>query len=333
MKYRSDKSKPIYTVYLGGGTPSAVDARYLDALFAKLDECFDMSQVEETSVECNPESASDELLSCLARNGVDRISFGLQSVNDATLRAIGRLHVFSDFVAALDRAHRHNIVNINADLMIGLPESRDDFVRSVSTVAALPVTHVSAYALELHRGTSLYAALKGKQPFDDDEQADMYDEAAELLAKQCFARYEISNFARDGRQCKHNLHYWSEGHYFAFGAAASGFTDGVRFTNPWDILDYIAAPVADLREGSSETIDSREEANEFAMLGLRLDCGISVSEFYERFGIDFWQFFSSAYSLRERGFLLCEGDRVRVPSDKFYVVNSILSELWQSSDE
>ena len=303
MDFFADKTRPIYTLYIGGGTPSSVEEGLIDGLFAKLRSCFDLSRVEEVTVECNPESATDSLLACLKRNGTNRLSFGLQSVNDSTLRKIGRLHTYRDFLSALSRARAHGFDNINADLIIGLPETHADFLRSVQTVVELPLTHVSVYALELHEGTPLFAKLNGKQPFDEDEQADMYDEAVELLSENGFARYEISNFAKQGQSSKHNLHYWQEGRYFAFGASASGFVNDVRFTNPRSIGEYLSTPVCRLREAEHEEIDLREEANEFAMLGLRLEKGVSLSEFSERFGTDFWQFFSTACGLKNRGFL------------------------------
>lgn len=329
IEYYSDKTKPIRTVYIGGGTPSVADTKFIDELFARLRRFFDLSSVEEATAECNPESASADVLNCFKSNGVNRLSFGLQSVNDPTLKKIGRLHTYADFLSALKRAFDLGFDNINADLIIGLPERHSGFVHSVRTAAELPLAHVSVYALELHQGTPLYSALNGKSPFDDDEQADMYDEAAEILARHDFRRYEISNFAKEGRQCKHNLHYWREGRYFAFGAAASGFVDDVRFTDPWSIQDYLSAPVEHMRDGTHEKISRSEEANEFAMLGLRLESGVSLSEFHKRFGIRFDDFFTAADGLIARGFLAVDGDRVKVPSDKFYVVNSILAELWQ----
>ena len=331
IEHFSDKTKPIYTVYIGGGTPSTVGTKRLDALFGKLRECFDMSAVDEITVECNPESADLSLLQCLARNGVDRVSFGLQSVNNDTLRRIGRLHTFEDFLNALDLARKVGIKNVNADLILGLPETKEDFFRSVACLARLPVSHVSVYALELHEGTPLFAQFADKPPFTDDEQADMYDKAVQLLAEMGLERYEISNFAKRGYECKHNLNYWQEGRYFAFGASASGFVENERFTQPQSVQGYLDASLCRLHE-TTESISLAEEANEFVMLGLRLAEGISLSKFSARYNADFWTFFSSAKRLAEQGFLTVTGDRVAVPEDKFYVVDSVLAELWHSNE-
>ncbi len=324
----ADPSKPIYTVYLGGGTPSSVPTHCMDALFAKLRSRFDMSQLQEMTVECNPESASAPLLECLMRNGVNRLSFGLQSVNDATLRKMGRLHTYADFVAAVDRAKAMGFDNLNADLILGIDDNAEQFLRSVQTATDLPLSHISVYALELHEGTPLYRQLDGTLPLSDDDMADMYDMAVAVLAAHGFARYEISNFAQTGRQCKHNLHYWQEGRYFAFGASAAGFVGDVRFTNCWDVDDYLRLPVDKLRAESS-VISLSEQANECAMLGLRLQQGLSLSQFALRYGKDFFTFFDQADRLRQQGFLAVDGDFVHVPSDKFYVLNSILTDLLQ----
>ena len=322
----SNKSVPISTVYLGGGTPSSVDCRLLDQLFAKLRFNFDLSQVTEISVECNPESVSKPLLDCLRANGVNRLSFGLQSVNNATLKRISRLHDYEQFVRALNLAQQFGFDNINADLIVGLPESETDFYNTVSTVARLPLQHVSVYALELHEGTALYDYCKQQYPFSDDQLADMYDKACEILSQHNFARYEISNFAKLGRECKHNLNYWKEGRYFAFGASACGFVADERYANPYDIVDYLSTPTEQLHD-ESENLTLTEQANEFVMLGLRLSSGVDLNEFSHRYGKPFYQFFPNADKLQEQGLLRIADGKVTVPTDKLYVVNSILCEL------
>ena len=326
IEYYADKSTPIYTVYIGGGTPSSVDKNLLNDLFDKLNACFDLSQVEEVTVECNPESVTEELLRCLKANGVNRLSFGLQSVNDTTLKRIGRLHDYQQFTKALRLANQLGFSNINADLIVGLPESALDFRHSVDTVVGLPLQHVSVYALELHEGTPLYSQYQASYPFTDDELADMYDYACDRLTANGFNRYEISNFAKDGYPSRHNLNYWQEGRYFAYGASASGFVADVRYVNPYDIAVYLATPV-NLLHNDCQLLSTREQANEFVMLGLRLSSGVSLTEFRYRYGQEFFHFFPTATRLLEQGFLATENGNVRVPTDKFYIVNSILCEL------
>ena len=326
IEYFSDKSVSISTVYIGGGTPSSVDCSWLNQLFDKLRINFDLSQVTEISVECNPESVSEQLLACLQSNGVNRLSFGLQSVNDATLKRISRLHDYAQFVRALNLAQQFGFDNINADLIVGLPESETDFYNTVAVVANLPIQHASVYALELHEGTALYEICNRQYPFSDDQLADMYDKACEILLQHGFARYEISNFAKMGRECKHNLNYWKEGRYFAFGASACGFVGDTRYSNPYGIAQYLSTPT-DKLHGDSENLTLSEQANEFVMLGLRLSCGVDLDEFANRYGKQFCQFFPTAVKLQEQGLLRIADGKVTVPTDKLYVVNSILCEL------
>ena len=326
IEYNGDKSVEISTVYVGGGTPSSVDKNLLNDLFDRLRANFDLSNVSEVTVECNPESVTEELLRCLKANGVNRLSFGLQSVNDATLKRIGRLHDYKRFEAALRLAHQLGFTNVNADLIVGLPESVADFRRSVEVVSSLSVQHVSVYALELHEGTALNKLCKAEYPYTDDELADMYDEACQILSKCGFNRYEISNFAREGFESRHNLNYWKEGRYFAFGASASGFVGDVRYVNPYEVKRYLSTPVK-LLHNDCETLTQNEQANEFVMLGLRLSGGVSLAEFESRYGADFFTFFPNAGKLVNLGMLTLDSGRVTVPSDKLYVVNSILVEL------
>ena len=326
IEHYGDKSVEISTVYIGGGTPSSVDKNLLNDLFDKLRANFDLTKVVEVTVECNPESTTEELLRCLKANGVNRLSFGLQSVNDSTLKRIGRLHDYKQFESALRLARQLGFDNINADLIVGLPESREEFYYSVEVVCDLELQHVSIYALELHEGTPLYNLCKAKYPFNDDELVDMYDKACEKLAKCGLKRYEISNFAQVGRESKHNINYWTEGRYFAFGASASGFVGDVRYTNPYGIKQYLTTPIK-IMHNDCELLSKDEQANEFVMLGLRLIDGVSLNEFEMRYGEDFFTFFPNANKLVELGLLRVDRGRVTVVADKLYVVNSILVEL------
>lgn len=326
IEARADKSVKISTIYLGGGTPSSVETGYVDELFDKLNQNFDLSAVVETTVECNPESVTEELLACLKRNNVNRLSFGLQSCCDETLKRIGRIHRYADFFNALELSLKCGFDNVNADLILGLPEDVSDFYKSVRTAAALPLTHLSVYALELHEQSPIYKLCKARYNYDDDTLADMYDYAVETLAQNGFDRYEISNFTKAGRQCKHNLNYWDEGRYFAFGASASGFVGDVRYTNKYDIKDYISTPIKKLLS-AGDKLTQDDQANEYAMLRLRLADGVDLAEFRSRYNADFLKFFPNAERLIKQGFIVLSGNRAYVPADKFYVVNSILSDL------
>lgn len=318
-------SSCVETMFWGGGTPSAVDVKYLQMLFQKLSQKFDLSHLQEFTVECNPESTTEELLGFFRKIGVNRLSFGLQSANDQTLKRIGRLHTYRQFLNALNMALAHGFSNVNADLILGLPESESDFQRTVCEVCQLPLKHVSLYALEIHDENTNFKKICQSFSHSDDQLADMYDFAMQKFAKKGFLRYEVSNFAQDGFACEHNCAYWKEQRYYGFGASASGFLQNVRYTNVFSVREYVNA------NGSvrafEEQISAQEEACEFVMLGLRLQQGISLAEFSKRFSSDFFAAFPASEGLLKNGFLqLCDG-RISVPPDKFYVLNSILVEL------
>lgn len=314
----------ISTVFVGGGTPTSVPGEMLENLFLLLHNKFDLSTATEITVECNPESASVEMLATLKKCGVNRISFGLQSVNDSTLARVGRAHNFQQFLTALRNAQAVGFDNVNADLIVGLPESQQDFFHTVETVCQLPLSHVSLYSLELHEQAPIYKLCTTDFAFSDDQLADMYDYAMDKLQQAGFVRYEVSNFAKNGKQCKHNVNYWTEGRYYGFGASAHCFVQNVRKSNVFSIVDYISKPnVVD----SQEVISFEEEASEFVMLSLRLAQGFSLEEFQCRFGLNFFQHFPQSAKLLEGGFLQHQDGRIFVPSSKFYVLNSILAEL------
>lgn len=314
----------IKTMFWGGGTPSSVGVEYLKKLYESISSKFDLTEMEEFTVECNPESTTEELLEFLRSIGVNRLSFGLQSVNDETLKRIGRLHTYNDFLSALALAQKPGFENISADLILGLPESRTDFLNSVQTVVKLPLQHISLYALEVHEQNSSFAKLCEKFAFSDDELADMYDAAMSVLSENGFERYEVSNFAKVGRECRHNLMYWTENRYFGFGAAACGFVENIRYGNFFEIEKYLQKK--DLRE-YSETIDKKTEMNEYVMLALRLRNGFLLDDFRRRFNADFFKEFPNAERLMRLGVLQNIGGAISLPNDKFYVLNSVLVEL------
>lgn len=316
-------TRQIGTVFVGGGTPTSVDDKFLAQTFEALGKKFVFADDCEITCECNPETANLDKMKLLAKLGVNRVSFGLQSANDQTLYSIGRRHTYADFLRAVDNALAAGITNINADLILGLPETHVDFTRTLHTVTSLPLTHLSLYALEIYPDTPMWQ-LADLCPTDEDYLADLYDEGVAVFAEHGFVRYETSNFARDGKVCRHNLNYWREGRYYGFGASASGFVGDVRYKNKSNIVDYIAAN--DLRE-ESETESLDDQAKEYVMLTLRLDEGVDEAEFLSRYGKPFRDFFPSADKLFQQGFLTQSDGHVKIPADKTYVANSILEEL------
>lgn len=309
------------TMYWGGGTPSCLPIACLERVYRAIAEKLPLN-LSEFTVECNPESADRDKLCFFKDIGVNRLSIGLQSVNDDTLKKIGRLHSYKQFLQTVEAALATGFNNLSADLILGLPETRDMFLRSVEQVSALPLSHVSVYALELAKENSPLARQVAAYGYSDDDLADMYDACVQMLEKKGFLRYEISNFAKRGRECRHNLCYWQERRYCAFGASASGFMGNVRYSNASTLQGYL-----DGRPPFCEEISPREQAKELVMLALRLTRGFDLEEFSLRFGADFFETFPNANGLLAQGFLQMAGGRVFIPASKFYVSNSVLAEL------
>ena len=296
--------KEFETVFIGGGTPSLLPAGMIPRLAAKLRENFVFPADAEISIECNPESVSYEKLVQYRDCGINRISFGLQSADDAVLKAVGRIHTAADFFRAFKLARQAGFDNINVDIMHGLPgQSFESYLDTIRRTAELGAEHISSYALILAEGTPLFEAVRNgsiELP-DEDAVADMEDAGFDLLRDFGYERYEISNFALPGRECRHNLNYWANGDYLGLGlnAHSSLHVNGkwVRFANKAELSGYNAA----LNDGKlpvemTEEISRGDEMFECIMVGLRKIKGINRAEFAQRFGIDPVEHYASAVS-------------------------------------
>lgn len=251
------------TVYFGGGTPSLLTPKQIGAILSAAD----IAPNAEISMECNPNSVTENYLREVRLAGVNRLSFGVQSFDDNELKMLGRLHDSAQAVTAIETAKKVGFDNISADLMLAVSgQTFDSLGRSLDAVAKLPLTHISAYMLKVEEGTPLAADenLLAQIP-DEDDTADMYLEAVKRLADAGFEQYEISNFARDGFECKHNLKYWRCEEYLGIGPAAHSFIEGTRFACPKDLGRFISSEFQEM-----VTIDTGGSAEEKAMLALRL---------------------------------------------------------------
>lgn len=282
----------VPSVFFGGGTPTALPVDSLCALLGKIQELFLLEPEAEISLECNPGTASGQDFARLRKAGFNRLSLGLQTTDDRLLKSIGRIHSYEDFLTTFQKARATGFDNINVDLMHGLPgQSQEDYLQSLKQVCALHPEHISAYCLILEEGTPLYAdVLAGRVTLpEEDAVADMEDGGMEYLSSQGYHRYEISNFAQRGRQCRHNLIYWNNQPYIGFGAGAHsscpGGTGWRRWENPADIGGYIHALQNNcLPKIEQPPLSKQEEAFETVMLGLRKVEGVSLSAFEARFG-------------------------------------------------
>ena len=277
------------TVYLGGGTPTALPAQLLTEILRTLIDAAGIPQ--ECTVEANPGTVDEHSLAQLRTAGANRLSLGVQSFDDRLLRAIGRIHTAEEARAAFHTARAAGFDNISLDLMYGLPtQTLDDLKTSVNTALALAPEHISVYGLIVEEGTPLAAAeAQGRLTLPSEDAAEeMYDYLMEELPARGYARYEISNFARAGYESLHNRGYWRNVPYLGVGAAAHGYVDGVRWGNVADAHAYIRA----IRAGASvrtpeDTERTRANAmEEYAFLALRTREGIDAADFSRTFGVD-----------------------------------------------
>jgi len=267
---------PIRTIFIGGGTPTALSPHQISRLMKSLRSTLDLSRLTEATVEANPESATTERLAAYRDGGINRLSIGLQTTNDETLKRLGRLHDFDGFLRAYRRARDIGFANVNIDLMFGLPgQTIADWRDTLSRVIDLGPDHVSAYALKVETGTRFF---RDGVEADGDLQADMYLLASETLERAGFSHYEISNFCRPGRESLHNLRYWLNEDVIGIGVSAAGYRGGVRRKNTSKLQSYIERCLSgQLPEAEETALESNERGREDLMLRLRLRSGADAS--------------------------------------------------------
>jgi oxygen-independent coproporphyrinogen-3 oxidase len=283
------------TIYFGGGTPSTLPIECIEQIVAALKENKYWQEPAEATIEVNPGTADLEKLKALRALGFDRISFGVQSLNDSELKTIGRIHSAREALQAIAWAKEAGFARISADLIYALPGQTLESLRAtLEQLVATSIEHVSVYGLIVEEGTPLAKLVdEGKLILpDEDTAADMYEFVQSFLKEQGFDRYEISNYAKNGQYSKHNLVYWKYQPYAAFGAAACGFDGSSRFTASEVVADYINQTKGTLIY-NEENLSSEELLGEFMFMGLRKKSGANLREARERFGIDVMEHFAS----------------------------------------
>lgn len=285
-RYRGTETadRKIKTLYIGGGTPSILSVNQLDCIIQKIKCTFNFYDDIEASMEMNPGTASKEKCRALYQMGINRLSIGLQSTNDKELKTLGRIHSYEDFINTYTWCSEAGFQNINVDLMAALPyQTVESYTTGLRKIIRLAPEHISAYSLILEEGTPFYQKYNsGCYPLPDEEQERlMYRETEQILAQAGYERYEISNYAKKGYACRHNLVYWQGGDYLGLGLGSSSYMDGVRFHNTTDLNTYVnqGAYVEDREELSVQA-----KMEEFMFLGLRVMAGVSGTEFEKRFG-------------------------------------------------
>lgn len=325
-----EKGNVLRSVYLGGGTPTCLPPAMLKRTIALLRDRFSISPGAEITVEANPGTVTDGLLENLLSSGVNRLSIGIQSTEDRLLRVLGRRHTAADAVRTVETARTTGFTNISIDLIFGIPgQDTGDWEKTLADAVALAPEHISAYGLELHRETPLgRAAAAGEVGICSEETfQEMYFQAIDYLNASGYVQYEISNFARPGRESRHNLVYWEGEPYIGLGPAAHSYLNRCRWENTAD-LDTYTATLMEGRFPVAEAINltPADEMAEAMFLGLRLTAGVSTSRFRARFGREPVAVYGDKISrLMAQGLLRHEKDRLRLTREALPVANQVFA--------
>lgn len=321
--FENKNNEEVDSIYIGGGTPSLLELEELDRIFKKLHEKFKISSDCEISIECNPNSLTKEKLLGYKRFGINRLSIGVQSLNDEDLKFIARLHNRAMAIDAVKKAKECGFENINCDLLIGLKNANtEDFLNQLKTLLDLGVTHISAYMLQVEDGTPLQNLVKQNADLlpSDDECVEIYEKATKYLQKYGFNKYEISNFALKGYECKHNLKYWSGENYIGFGLSAHSYIDGIRFANSNNFKDYYAQKLA-----LKEKLTTKQLIEEHIMLGLRCYLGVDL-DYLKSLNYNLEKNENLIYFL-EKNIIYRENNRIFLNQDYYGINNYVIIKL------
>lgn len=325
----------LTSIYIGGGTPSILPTSFLESIMDTIKRYYTLSDDCEITIEINPGVLSNTLATALPSIGINRVSLGLQSADNEELKLLGRLHYFSDFLKAFEMVSRAGIGNISVDIMTGIPrQSLPSLEKTLRIVTGLRPSHISTYALTLEKGTAFYRRYtKGSAPLPDDEsEYNLYRLAIDYLTGKGYNRYEISNFAKDGMESRHNLGYWNRDSYIGVGLGASSFYDHTRYKNITNLEEYISllnGDYPDMEEAIFSEItklSQKDEISEFMYLGLRKTSGVLLGDFEKSFGEPMDAYYGKLIEyLSNEGFLERQYGRVKLTDLGIDVSNQVLS--------
>lgn len=320
-RYKGERAD---TVFIGGGTPSFIKGKYIEKILTCIDRAFPFDKNCEITVEANPESICSEKLGIYKSSGINRISMGIQSFDDSELKFLGRIHNAETAVSSYYKIREAGFDNVNIDLMFSFPQQTEkSWENSLKTAVSLDPSHISAYSLIIEEGTLFYKKYKNYQTNEDTDRI-MYRKTKELLNGFGYDRYEISNFAKPGYECRHNIGYWKRYNYLGFGVSAHSLYNDIRFSNTENFKDYINGDT----KGGYEILANDDVIGEHMFLGLRMAEGISLSDFYDRFGIRAEERFGEVIKKYEAlGLLEICGGRLRLTDRGIDVSNTIFADF------
>ncbi|MGM0835803.1 MAG: radical SAM family heme chaperone HemW [Bacillota bacterium] len=318
----------LETIFVGGGTPTALNEKQLDYLLQSVQQNFDVTPDLEYTFEANPGDLSLEKLRLLKEGGVNRLSFGVQSFNDEHLKRIGRTHRKEDVFKSIEHARAAGFDNVSVDLIYSLPDQTvEDFQDTLRTAFSLDMEHYSAYSLIIEPKTVFYNLMnKGKLPLPtEEEEVQMYDVLMNEMEKHGYHQYEISNFAKEGYESRHNITYWDNSSYYGIGAGAHGYVEGVRRANHGPLKKYMdAISESGLGYKEEHTVTREERIEEEMFLGLRKTQGVSISGFARKFGANPLQILKEPIEENvKKGLLEIQGDYIRLTRKGKFLGNEV----------
>lgn len=319
--------KQLRTLYIGGGTPTAITAQQLDYLLTNLTKNLDLSVLEEFTIEANPGDLTEDKIEVLKQSAVNRVSLGVQTFNDKQLKQIGRSHKEAQIYDTIASLKEAGFDNISIDLIYALPgQTMSDVKENVAKALALDIPHLSLYSLILeHHTVFMNKMRRGKLNLpQEDLEAEMFDYIITELEKNGFEHYEISNFTKPGFESRHNLMYWDNAEYYGVGAGASGYIAGVRYRNQGPIQHYLKAVSEGNARLSEEVLTKEEMMEEELFLGLRKKSGVSIAKFEERFGISFEERYGQVVAeLRQQGLLVPDDEMIRMTKKGLFLGDTV----------
>lgn len=324
---------PVETIFIGGGTPSVPDSGLIVEIMEHVRHAFHVADGAEISMEANPGTVTRGKLTDYRKAGINRLSFGLQSANDRELKLLGRIHTWAEFLESFTLARECGFANLNIDLMSALPgQTCESWKETLSRVTDLDPEHISAYSLIIEEGTPFgerYGSEEGRKLLpDEDSEREMYHETKRFLKDCGYERYEISNYAKPGRECRHNIGYWTGVPYLGLGLGASSYLDGCRFTVNPDMKQYLEEKPGMFTD--IEKLTKKDMEEEFFYVGLRMTAGVSLSEFERRFGISAKEVYPGLMEtfVKEKAARF-EGDRFVLTDYGLDVSNYIMAQFLQ----
>ena len=326
-EFRSYDIQKLRTLYIGGGTPTALSASQLEVLLDGLTKNLDLSVLEELTIEANPGDLDADKIAVLKNSAVNRVSLGVQTFDDKMLKKIGRSHLEKDIYENIDRLKLAGFDNISIDLIYALPgQTMDQVKENVAKAIGLNIPHMSLYSLILENHTVFMNRMRrGKLPLPKEElEAEMFEYIIAELERDGFEHYEISNFSKPGFESRHNLMYWDNAEYYGIGAGASGYVDGVRYKNHGPIRHYLSAVEAGDARITEERLSQKEQMEEEMFLGLRKKSGVSMARFEEKFGRSFDGLYGEIIrDLVHQGLMQIYGDRVRMTKRGLFLGDTV----------